>query len=89
MGDATKRVHKLYEKYGITDEETGPPKRKKKKKGWLRTGLDAVLETFRQTGELVKPKKKPEEITRPAGVRTAAQIAEWKDIMEIGKKKKK
>lgn len=69
MGEATKHVHKLYKKYGITDKEPGPPKRKAKpkRKSWLGRFVD---------------------ITRPAGVRTPEQIAEWQDIMEIKKRKK-
>lgn len=76
MGEATEHVHDLYKKYGITDEEPGPPKRKKKQKSWIAK----ILERFRW-------KKKRKEITRPAGVRTPEQIAEWQDIMEIKKRK--
>ena len=79
--DKQERLKGLYKKYGITDEEPGPPKVKKKQKSWWRSALDTFLERF-------KRKKKPPEITRPAGVRTPEQIAEWQEIMEIKKRKK-
>ena len=78
MGEVRKSLPALYKKYGITDKEPGPPKRKKKQKSWIW----GILDRF-------KRKKRPEEITRPAGVRTPEQIKEWKEIMrETGKEKK-
>ena len=81
MGEATEHVHRLYEKYGITAREPGPPKRKKKKP-WWRSTVDTFLERF-------KRKKKPEEITRPAGVTTPEQIKEWKEMMRMTEGTKK
>ena len=62
------------------DTYTKKIKRKKKEKTWMQKILDRFL----------KRKKRPEEITRPAGVRTPEQIKEWKEIMrETGGRKKK
>ncbi len=78
--DKQERLKGLYKKYGIKDEGGGAPKPQKKQKSWIRGVIDAFLERF-------KRKKKPPEITRPAGVRTPEQIKEWQEIMEIKKRK--
>jgi len=78
---ALKRMADIKKKWNITDEEEGPPqvkpKPKKKEKSWIQS----VLDRFRR--------KKEKGITRPGGVRTPKQIAEWRELMEINKKKKK
>lgn len=71
-GEARRALPELYKKYGITEI---PPKRKKKKKkatDWVK----GVLQRF-------KRKKKKKGITLPSGVRTPAQIREWREIMGL------
>lgn len=81
---ALARAAAIKKKWNITDEEEAPPqvKPKKKEKSWIRSALDSFRKRF-------KGKKTEEGITRPAGVRTPEQIAEWRELMGIGKKKKK
>jgi len=83
---ALARAAAIKKKWNITDEEEGPPqvakpKPKEKRKGWIRGTLDSLIKRFRGKTE--------KGITRPAGVRTPKQIAEWRELMEINRKKKK
>ena len=70
MGEAAKDVHKLYEKYGITAREPGPPKRKKKK-SWWRSTLDTFLGRFKPKKKTFVPKLHPEDRE------TLNEIMEW------------
>ena len=68
MGEATEEVHRLYEKYGITAREPGPPKRKKKKqKSWISN----ILDRFKRKKKKFVPKLHPKDRE------TLNEIMEW------------
>lgn len=77
MADRAKKIQGLMEKYGVkTTPSPKPRKEKKEKKKSLREWVQELLGLGKK-GTYV-----------PSGIRTPKQIKEFKEIMELDKKKK-